>query len=82
MDRGQIGIKLGTKHVIYQTLASFTWKNNIYCRFSYAETWVLLNLLEGAKLSATIFVMRSNQVKGHFQLKKLQLQKQYAINED
>ena len=29
-DQGQIGIKLGTKHVTYLKLASFTKKNNVY----------------------------------------------------
>ena len=29
-DQGQTGIKLGTKHVIYQTLATFMEKENIY----------------------------------------------------
>ena len=29
-DRGQIGIKLGTKHVIYQKLATLLKKKDIY----------------------------------------------------
>ena len=29
MELGKIGIKLGTKHVTYQKLTNFLWKNQI-----------------------------------------------------
>ena len=29
-DWGQIGTKLGTEHAIYQKLANFMWKKDIY----------------------------------------------------
>ena len=32
------------------------------CRFSYPETWELLNLFAGTKILATIFAMKTNQV--------------------
>ena len=32
---------------------------HFYCRFSYVETWELVNLFAGTKILATIFVMRT-----------------------
>ena len=34
---------------------------NLYCRFSYAGTWELVNLFVGTKILAAIFVMRTGR---------------------